>query len=199
MKAPKITLFGTSDNKVNNRKFAAILLLTEYCNKLPALLYNHLVNTGWYYKLFDSLGDPQIEIRHATVDFFKAISRLILQRDPNERKTFYERIYQGISNVLRSKADEKVLHGCLITMSFLFSDSGDFLGEHHDMMIKYVNVLAEKKKDLIRPQCIQLFPIIAQHAPLSFSKYDDKIIRNLLEIGKSKSSMKGQALKALGK
>ena len=85
-KASKITIFGTSDSKVNNRKFAAILLLTEYCKKLPALSYNQLVITENYNNLFPSLGDPQLEVRHAIVDFFKAISKLILQRDPNKRK-----------------------------------------------------------------------------------------------------------------
>lgn len=68
------------------------------------------------------------------------------------------------------------------------------------MMIKHINVLSEKKKDLIRPQCIQIYPIIAEFGTEAFLKYSKKVLKNLVEVAKGgKGHLKGLALKSLGK
>lgn len=196
----RLTLFGTGDSKVQNRKYGAILLLTEYCNKLPALSYNHFVTNQQYKKLLHTIGDAQLEVRHAIVDLIKAISKLVNQRDPEGRKAFFDGLYILVEDTMNSSSDEKYLHGCLIVSSFLFTDSGDFLKNDHEMLIKHINVLLEKRKDLIRPQCIQIYPVIAEFAKEAFLKYRVKILKNLLDIAKStKGNFKGLALKSLGK
>ena len=68
------------------------------------------------------------------------------------------------------------------------------------MMIKHINVLSEKKKELIRPQCIQIYPIIAEFGTEAFLKYSKKVLKNLVEVAKGgKGNLKGLALKSLGK
>ena len=149
-------------------------------------------------KLLDTLGDSKSEVRHASIDFFKAINKLIKQRDPTERKNFYEAIYLRTMEGLRS-SDQNLMHGSLLVISFLLTESDDLLRDKHEEMFKYIIALSEKKSDLIKPQCIEMFPIMAECGPSSFIKYSDSVIAYLLEIAKSKSSLKGCALKALGK
>lgn len=197
-KPPKMNLFGAGDNKSYNKKLSAIFVLTQYCEKMPTLTYNKLISNPLYIKLFDALSDPKAEVRNATVDFFKSISKLIIQRDPNERRNFYETIYGRAISGMRS-TDQNILHGCLLVMAFILKDSEDLMIDKHSEMFKHIISLSDKKGDLTRPQCIQMFPVMADFGPHAFVKYIDTVILYLLDTAKSKSSMKGHALKSLGK
>ena len=64
---------------------------------------------------------------------------------------------------------------------------------------KLIINLSFKKNDIIRGQCIEMFPIMAECNATCFLKYSDTVIGYLLDICKSKSPMKGCALKSLGK
>jgi hypothetical protein len=193
-----MNLFGAGDSKVYTKKLSAILVLTQYCAKMPTLTYNKLISTPLYIKLFDALSDSKAEVRHAAIDFFKSISILIIQRDPNERRNFYDTIYGRAISAIKS-TDQNLLHGCLLVMTFIIKDSDELMIDKHAEMFKLIISLREKKGDLIRPQCIQMFPIMADFGSHAFSKYIDTVVVYLLDTAKSKSSMKGHALKSLGK
>ena len=143
-KPPKVGIFGGSESKLYNKKFAAILVLSQFTEKMPIIAYNKLVSTNNYLKLFECLKDSKLEVRQATVQFFKAINKLIIQRDPNERKVFYEAIYGKAKDEIQG-ADQNSVHGSLLIISFLLTETEDSLKEKHDELFPLIYALSEKK------------------------------------------------------
>lgn len=111
---------------------------------MPIIAYNKLVSTNNYLKLFECLKDSKLEVRQATVQFFKAINKLIIQRDPNERKVFYEAIYGKAKDEIQG-ADQNSVHGSLLIISFLLTETEDSLKEKHDELFPLIYALSEKK------------------------------------------------------
>lgn len=111
---------------------------------MPIIAYNKLVSTNNYLKLFECVRDSKLEVRQATVQFFKAINKLIIQRDPNERKVFYEAVYARAKDEIQG-SDQSAVHGSLLVISFLLTDSEDSLKDKHDELFPLIYALSEKK------------------------------------------------------
>ena len=98
---------------------------------MPTLTYNRIVSNNNYIKLFDTLGDSKSDVRYATIDFFRAVNRLIIQRDPNERRSFTEAIYRNTERAMMS-SDQYLIHGNLLITGFLLTETEDLLADKHE-------------------------------------------------------------------
>ena len=161
----KISIFGASDNKSNNKKLAAILTLTKLCEKTPTVAYNKLITGNRYLNIFDCLNDQRDNVRISTVQFFKAINKLIMQRDPHERKNFFEIIYVRTVQVLNQADGSKhnyFIHGALMMLSLILSESDDLMRERHNEIFAMIVKMSKKKNSMTLSQCIALYPIIVK-------------------------------------
>jgi hypothetical protein len=73
-------------------------------------------------------------------------------------------------------SDQNLIHGSLLVISFLITESDELMLDRLPDMFKNVINQSEKKGDLIRPQCIRMFPNMAEANPELFSKYADMVI-----------------------
>jgi hypothetical protein len=196
----KVGIFGSSDSKSNNKRIAGILVLTQLCAKSPTIAYNKLISANnRYLKLFETLSDSRDDVRTAAVEFFKAINKLIIQRDPNERKNFYDQIYNGTLNVFGNSSDLNYIHGALLVTGFLLCESEDLMKDKHHEMFNKILKLREKKSTTLQSLSISLFPVMAKCNPNLFYKMMENVMKYLLTVSNGRSTLKGEAMRALGK
>lgn len=164
----KAALEALQAERVENRRFAAVLILRELANNAPTLLYQYvsqILEVIWV-----ALRDPKVLIRESTSEALRTIIEIIGARDPLFREQWFTRIYQEIAKGFQIGSVESI-HGSLFALKELLNKGGMFMqgGTKYQDACDRVFLYKEHREPLIRREVTIIIPILAAYYPAEFS------------------------------
>eukprot|EP00831_Metopus_contortus_P084827 TRINITY_DN9725_c0_g1_i2.p1 TRINITY_DN9725_c0_g1~~TRINITY_DN9725_c0_g1_i2.p1 ORF type:complete len:966 (-),score=161.96 TRINITY_DN9725_c0_g1_i2:100-2997(-) len=186
-----------------NRKFAAVLVLKEFCLHAPVITFS-CVTANIKESIRDflsSLKDSRQNVREAAFELVKAFLKLISNREESTRKDYYLQIYDKAKTEFNS-SDVFALQASLLVVEALLTHSqADFNSTQYTEICNYVFKLKDHKNILIKKTLVILVPILAAYSTSTFIiKYLQIAMTFILDfITKKAVKEKGAGFVALGR
>jgi FKBP12-rapamycin complex-associated protein len=112
--------------RLENRRFAAVLILRELAKNSPTLMYQ------WIAQIFEviwvALRDPKVLIRESAAEAISACFEIISPRDSQMRQLWFGKVYDEILRGFTINTNEAI-HGSLLTMKELLDKSAMFMND----------------------------------------------------------------------
>jgi FKBP12-rapamycin complex-associated protein len=155
------------NDRQENRRFAAALILKELARNSPTLLFvwvPQILEVIWI-----PLRDPKIMIREAGSEAISASIEIMSSRDSEVRQKWLGRVYEEAVKGTQSGSTE-ILHGSLLALEQLLNKGGMYMqGPRYrdtcDLVLRY----KDHRDPLIRREVINMIPILAAYAPPEFT------------------------------
>ncbi|KAK9450365.1 armadillo-type protein [Limtongia smithiae] len=164
--------------RVEYRRQAAMLLVTEFATNSPTIFYSYvpqILSNIWI-----TLRDPKVTVRNDAADALSACLKIIYQRDNNLRQEWYSRIYEEALRGFKIGSPEAI-HGSLLAYKELFEGAGMFMQKYYDTVCDTVLSYKDHKDVLVRRTVLTMMPTMASYNATEFaSKYLHKCMLHLL-------------------
>lgn len=162
------------------RRYAAVLVLKEFCKKLSIVTFNKLFDTSKNISLiFEAMKDQRPHVRTTAADCINECISLINRREYNNelKKKYTSIIYAEVRKALDQEQDVNYLQSALSIIGELIQiKSGSHSAAQSQNVIiqsegklieKILKLISENKSSLIgvRRQCVQLLPQLIRHLP----------------------------------
>lgn len=153
--------------RLENRRFAAVLILRELAKNSPTLMYQ------WIAQIFEviwvALRDPKVLIRESAAEAISACFEIISPRDSQMRQLWFGKVYDEILRGFTINTNEAI-HGSLLTMKELLDKSPMFMNEQKfketvEIVLKY----KDHRDALVRREVVLIIPILAAYSPTEFA------------------------------
>ncbi|KAJ8107642.1 hypothetical protein OPT61_g8723 [Boeremia exigua] len=153
--------------RLENRRFAAVLILRELAKNSPTLMYQ------WIAQIFEviwvALRDPKVLIRESAAEAISACFEIISPRDSAMRQLWFGKVYDEIFRGFGIGTNEAI-HGSLLTMKELLDKSAYFMNEARfketaETVLKY----REHRDTLVRREVVLIIPRLASYSPTEFA------------------------------
>ncbi|UPX14327.1 Non-specific serine/threonine protein kinase [Ascochyta rabiei] len=153
--------------RLENRRFAAVLILRELAKNSPTLMYQ------WIAQIFEviwvALRDPKVLIRESAAEAISACFEIISPRDSAMRQLWFGKVYEEIFRGFSINTNEAI-HGSLLTMKELLDKSAYFMNESRfketaETVLKY----REHRDTLVRREVVLIIPRLASYSPTEFA------------------------------
>ncbi|KAI4295808.1 hypothetical protein L6164_035812 [Bauhinia variegata] len=155
----KIALEWLRGNRVEYRRFAAVLILKEMAENASTVFNVHVpefVDAIW-----DALRDPALPVRERAVEALRACLRVIEKRETRWRVQWYYRMFEATQDGLAKNAPVHSIHGSLLAVGELLRNTGEFMMSRYrevaDIVLRYL----EHRDRLVRLSITSLLPRIA--------------------------------------
>ncbi|KAK4476961.1 hypothetical protein RD792_016131 [Penstemon davidsonii] len=177
----KIALDWLHGDRIEYRRFAAVLILKEMAENASTLFNVHVpefVDTIWV-----ALRDPKLDVRERAVEALRACLGVIEKREtrwrvqcyaymifiaesqdhcvPNDVYGRYYRMFEAAQDGLGRNAPVHCIHGSLLAVGELLRNSGEFMMSRYrevtDIVLRYL----EHRDRLVRLSITSLLPRIA--------------------------------------
>lgn len=164
--------------RVENRRWAGVLLVRELSRTVPNLLYDHLadlIDNVWY-----ALRDAKVAIREAAAGALDGILKISYDRDHISERSIphFDVTYQ---EACKSFHSNEHIHGALLGYQELFLRAGLYMQRHYDAVCRAVLSLLDHKDPLVRIAVTNLLPVLAQYDPETFVReHHHKAMMHLL-------------------
>lgn len=117
----KATIEWLQGERLENRRWAAVLLLRELAKTVPGLLYEHI--PALLDNLWTALRDSKVAIRESAASALSGCLQIAYERDGNLRTDWYTMVYeQGVKGLKINTAD--AIHGSLLAYKELLLNTG---------------------------------------------------------------------------
>ena len=153
------------NDRQENRRFAAVLIIRELARNSPTLLYAFVAQV--FDCIWVALRDGKVLIRETAAEAAGACFEIIAARDPMLRRQWFQKIYEEIQINFKS-ANSDHLHGTFLIMKELLLRSGMFMREHYSEACELTLRLKEHREPRIRSLVVNVIPILAGYAPELF-------------------------------
>jgi len=164
----KVALESLQVDRVESRRFAAVLTLRELAANSPTLLYQYvseIIEVIWV-----GLRDIKVLIREYSAEAIAALIEIVAARDALPRDKWFVRIYSEINKGFSQNTVETV-HGSLLALKEMFAKGGMFMqtsNRYVDACDK-VFLYRDHREPLIRREVTTIIPISAAYFPAEFS------------------------------
>ncbi|KAL3814338.1 hypothetical protein ACJIZ3_015606 [Penstemon smallii] len=155
----KIALDWLHGDRIEYRRFAAVLILKEMAENASTLFNVHVpefVDTIWV-----ALRDPKLDVRERAVEALRACLGVIEKRETRWRVQWYYRMFEAAQDGLGRNAPVHCIHGSLLAVGELLRNSGEFMMSRYrevtDIVLRYL----EHRDRLVRLSITSLLPRIA--------------------------------------
>ena len=189
-------LFG---GRSEHRKFAAVLVLKEFCMYAPVATFASITGSKECIKdMLSSMKDPKV--RDAGFELIQAFLKLIANREDATRKELFLQIYQRAKTDFAS-SDILALHAALLIVdALLFHSKHDLQMEQYIEICDSVMKCRDHKNVAIRKQVLVLIPKLAAFSiPTFIARCMKDAITFILEfITKKAVKERGAGFVALG-
>jgi len=163
----KTALEWLQSDRVEERRYSAVLILRELSRNAPTLVY------GFVSLIFDQiwvgLRDQKILIRETAAEAISACFQIIRERDQTMRQTWQAKIYEEAVQGVRQGTVEYI-HGSLLVISELLQQGGMFMHEHYQEACEIVFRHKDHRDHHIRKTVIGLIPDLANYSPTEFGQ-----------------------------
>ncbi|KAI3919103.1 hypothetical protein MKW98_016656 [Papaver atlanticum] len=169
----KIAMGWLHSDRVEYRRFAAVLILKEMAENAPTVFNVYVpefVDAIWV-----ALRDPTLAVRERAVEALRACLRVIEKRETRWRVQWYYRMFEATQAGLGKNAPVHSIHGSLLSVGELLRNSGEFMMSRYREVADIVLVYLEHKDRLVRLSITSLLPRIAHFLR-------DRFVANYLKI-----------------
>ena len=183
-------------DRVETRRFAAVLVLKELARNSPTLLY------AFVPQIFDciwiALRDDKVLIRETASEAAGACFDIITARDTQVRKQWFSRIYEEAQMNFKSKNPNHV-HGAFLILKELLFRGGMYMRDHYHEACDYTLRLKDHSDPWIHAQVVLVIPILAAYAPDHFAQAYLHKFMTFLQGQLKDDSQRNAAFVAIGK
>lgn len=154
-------------DRVESRRFAAVLVLRELSRNAQTLMYTYVQ------LIFDliwvGLRDPKVLIRDVAAEAISACFQIIRERDQGLRQTWQLRIYEEAMQGFKLNTTEAV-HGSLLTIRELLKQGGMFMHEYYSDVCDVIYRHKDHRDPVVRREVVLLVSVIADYSPSDFAQ-----------------------------
>ncbi|KAM0327427.1 hypothetical protein ACHAQA_005713 [Verticillium albo-atrum] len=155
------------NERVEERRYSAALVLRELARQAPTLMYNYV---GLVLDLiWNSLRDSRQLIRSTSAETIAACFRIIRERDQEMKQAWMEKAYSELLRGLQNGAVEYI-HASLLMLKELLEQGGMFMQDHYPEACEIVLRYKEHKDGTIRKTVVLLIPDLASYSPAEFDQ-----------------------------
>lgn len=183
-------------DRVEQRRFAAVLILREFANNAPTLIYSYvpqILDLIWV-----ALRDTKINIREGGAEALGACLALILQRESTLRTQWYKKLYDEAQKGLKGTTIESV-HGSLLALNEMIIGTGRFMDSRYHELVETVLRFREHKELVIRKSVSLMLPALASYDSEIFVKDYLAACMQFLLVQLKKEKERGFSFVAIGK
>lgn len=145
--------------RIEYRRFAAVLILKEMAENAPTVFNVHVpvfVDAVWV-----ALRDPSVAVRERAVEALRACLCVIEKRETRWRVQWYYRMFEATQDGLGKNASHHSIHGSLLAVGELLRNTGEFMMSRYKEVADIVFKYREHKDRLVRKSITSLLPRIA--------------------------------------
>lgn len=162
----KTALEWLQSDRVEERRYSAVLVLRELARNAPTLMYTFV---GLIFEqIWVGLRDPRLLIRQTSSDAISACFQIIRERDQSMRQVWQAKIYEEAVNGIRQGTVEYI-HGSLLVLRELLQQGGMFMHEHYSDLCEIVFRHKDHKDPTIKRTVVSMIPELANYSPTEFA------------------------------
>ncbi|KAB5566179.1 armadillo-type protein [Coniochaeta sp. 2T2.1] len=162
----KTALEWLQSERVEERRYSAVLVLRELARNAPTLMYayvNHIFDQIWV-----GLRDPRHLIRITASETVSACFKIIRDRDQELKQEWMNKMFQEAVKGLKVPQHESV-HGSLLVLKELLEQGGMYMQEHYEQACEIVLRFKDHRDPAIRKTIVFLIPDLANYNPTEFA------------------------------
>ncbi|RDW71766.1 hypothetical protein BP5796_07800 [Coleophoma crateriformis] len=162
----KTALEWLQSDRVEEKRYAAVLILRELGRNAPTLMYTFV---GLIFDLiWVGLRDQRLLIRSTAAEAISACFQIIRERDQGLRQSWQTKIYDEAVQGVKQGTVEYV-HGSLLVIKELLQQGGMFMHEHYQEVCEIVFRHKDHRDATIRKTVVILIPELADYSPSEFA------------------------------
>ncbi|KAM7201608.1 phosphatidylinositol 3-kinase tor2 [Naviculisporaceae sp. PSN 640] len=153
-------------DRVEERRYAAVLVLRELARNAPTLMYSYV---GFVFdQIWIGLRDPRHLIRATSAETVSACFKIIRERDQDLKQEWMDKMLSEASKGLKVNTVESI-HASLLVLKELLEQGGMYMQSHYQDACDIVYRHKDSKDQTIRKTVVLLIPDLANYAPTEFS------------------------------
>lgn len=148
-------------DRVEARRFAAVLVLKEMAENAPTVFNVHVpvfIDAVW-----SALRDPKPAVRERAVEALRACLCVIEKRETRWRVQGYYRMFEETQKGLAPNASVESIHGSLLAIGELLRNTGEFMMARYKEVVGIVLKYRDHRERLVRRSITALLPRIAHY------------------------------------
>jgi FKBP12-rapamycin complex-associated protein len=163
----KTALEWLQSDRVEERRYSAVLVLRELARNAPTLMYAFV---GLIFdQVWVGLRDQRLLIRQTAAEAISACFQIIRERDQAMRQTWQSQIYdEAIQGVKQGSVE--YIHGSLLVIKELLQQGGMFMHEHYPELCDIIFRQKDHRDAQIRRTVVLLIPELANYSPTEFAQ-----------------------------
>lgn len=163
----KTALEWLQSDRVEERRYSAVLVLRELGRNAPTLMYTFV---GLIFdQIWVGLRDQRLLIRQTAAEAISACFQIIRERDQSMRQQWQTKIYDEAVQGIRQNTVE-CTHGSLLVIRELLQQGGMFMHEHYQEVCEIVFRHKDHRDLQIRRTVVMLIPELANYSPTEFAQ-----------------------------
>lgn len=163
----KTALEWLQSDRVEERRYSAVLVLRELARNAPTLMYAFV---GLIFdQIWVGLRDARLLIRQTASEAISACFQIIRERDQAMRQTWQGKIYDEAVQGVRQGSLEYV-HASLLVLKELLQQGGMFMHEHYQEVCEIVFRHKDHRDVQVRKTVVLLIPELAHYSPTEFAQ-----------------------------
>jgi len=163
----KTALEWLQSDRVEERRYSAVLVLRELGRNAPTLMYTFV---GLIFdQIWVGLRDQRLLIRQTAAEAISACFQIIRERDQGMRQQWQTKIYDEAVQGIRQNTLE-CTHGSLLVIRELLQQGGMFMHEHYQEVCEIVFRHKDHRDIQIRRTVVMLIPELANYSPTEFAQ-----------------------------
>ncbi|MCO5558518.1 hypothetical protein L7F22_012103 [Adiantum nelumboides] len=147
------------EERVESRRFAAVLILKEMAENAPTMFNVHVpefVDAVWV-----ALRDQKLHVRERAVEALRACLCVIEKRETRWRVQWYYKMFEATQDGLGKNASVESIHGSLLAVGELLRNTGEFMMSRYKEVAEIVFKYRDHRDRLVRKSITALLPRIA--------------------------------------
>lgn len=153
-------------DRVEERRYAAVLVLRELARNAPTLMYSYV---GFVFdQIWIGLRDPRHLIRATSAETVSACFKIIRERDQDLKQEWMDKMLNEAIKGLKVNTVESI-HASLLVIKELLEQGGMYMQSHYQDACDIVYRHKDSKDQTIRKTVVLLIPDLANYAPTEFS------------------------------
>lgn len=162
----KNALEWLSSDRIEERRYSAVLVLRELAKNAPTLMYGNVgvtLDLLWY-----GLRDQRQLIRITSAEAVSACFRIMRERDQELKQIWMDKMYGEALQGLKAGSVEYI-HASLLVLKELLEQGGMYMHNHYQEACEIVNRYKDHRDPNIRKTVVTLIPDLANYAPTEFA------------------------------
>ncbi|KAK0644594.1 armadillo-type protein [Cercophora newfieldiana] len=153
-------------DRVEERRYAAVLVLRELARNAPTLMYSYV---GFVFdQIWIGLRDPRHLIRATSAETVSACFKIIRERDQEMKQEWMDKMFAEAVKGLKINTVESI-HASLLVLKELLEQGGMYMQDHYQEACEIVFRHKDARDPAIRKTVVLLIPDLANYAPNDFA------------------------------